>query len=176
MKYKRYHIKKGRHYSNRAHLGLTLSNDHIVTAYFDKNCLYQIEGEDSHDINKLFGFSTAWHHHVQSIRLGWRCLDGKGIEILTYPHDAEVEESKERFINFEGIFLLDQVEPKQRFECQIFNHRDEFTFYYRSGEYENMVNIPKLSYHFTFIHYYLYPYFGGNKRAPHDMDIYMKYT
>ncbi len=167
MKYTNYHIKKCKHYSSGAAIALTTKNEITCEVFFDKNCLYQIEGEDAADVNKLWGYSSAWHHQVQSARIGWRCLDGQNIELLTYCYKGGA-------INFEELQVIDIIRPMDVFTCTIVNARFEYIFKYRKGDYYRVIKVSKESDCFP-VHYMLGVYFGGNQTAPHKMDIYLRY-
>ena len=162
---KGYLIRKGKH-SSGFHLGLTLRNSIGFIAQFDDTCLYNIEGVDKYDINKLFGFSTTWFHHRQSARVGWRCLDGKNIQLVTYSYNKGVREPNE-------MDVLGVVAPNEKFVCKIVDTESTYVYTFEKLDGLSQVKVvedKKASDWFIF-HYYLYPYFGGNNPAPHDMRI-----
>jgi hypothetical protein len=164
---KEYVIKKGKHYPEGLHMGLTFKKSIKFKAKFDESCLYDLHSVDNHDINKLFGFSTTWHHHKQSARIGWRCLDGKTIEVLTYTYN-----DSERDI--ESDVVLGVVKPNEVFTCEIIDYETNYQYSFHDSQYNyNNIQIEKQSDWF-FFHYILYPYFGGNRNAPHDMKIYIE--
>ena len=166
---KQYHIKKHRHYASGLNIGLTFSNTVKYRCKFDKSCLYYIPDNDKYDINKLCGFSTTWFHHKQSARVGWRCVDGETIEILTYSYNSGVREQHETDI-------LGIVMPDEEFEVSIFDNEDSYIYNFEIiGErFSKMRCIDKKEKDWFPFHYLLYPYFGGNKTAPHDMIINLK--
>jgi len=167
LNYKNFHINKCRHYPTGINFDTTTSNTNSCSAFFDENCLYQIEGENNSDVNKLWGFPSAIHHQIQSARLGWRCQDGENIEILTYCY-------KDSAINFDELHVIDTIKPNDILNCTLINTRFEYIFQYSRDNYSIEQTVSKSSDCFP-IHYYLFPYFGGNETAPHDMDIYLKY-
>ncbi len=125
---KEFTIKKGSHYSFRygfiPHFGITF-NDYIEKdIIFDQSCLYEFENDiykDIYDINKLIGLSTAYSHHTQSARIGWRCIDNQNIELLTYSYDKGIrQESK----------LLGRVKPNEKFKVRIEIYDTKFIFYF----------------------------------------------
>ena len=163
---KQYIIEKGKHSAKGWNVGITLSKKIEFRCKFDSSCLYGDIGDgDNYDINKLFGFSTTWFHHKQSGRVGWRCIDGKHIEILTYSYNDGVRENKESDI-------LGVVEPDELFFCTIEDTEKEYVYTFQKGFDTNVVTKwDKKQKDWFLFHYLLYPYFGGNKTAPHTMRI-----
>jgi len=165
---KEFLIKKGHHYPNKIHWGFTFSNKMSCRAYFDKSCIYDLYNVDNYDINKLFGFSTSWNHMRQSGRIGWRCIDEKTIQILTYSHNNGV-----RIIDESD--LLGTVSPNELFYCDIIAKKDKFVYTFRKGiETNETIRTDTKNKNELFIHYLLHAYFGGNEGAPHDMKIFME--
>jgi hypothetical protein len=166
---KEYKIKKDKHYPSGFNFGITFSRFVKFRCKFDKSCLYYIPDNDKYDINKLCGFSTTWFHHKQSGRVGWRCVDGESIEILTYSYNNGVREQNDT--DFLGIVM-----PEEEFEISIYDNEDSYiyTFEIVGDRYSKMKCIDNKKKDWFFFHYLLYPYFGGNKTAPHDMSIYLK--
>jgi len=162
-----YTIKKGKH-SSGFHLGITFSKTLRFSAMFLDSCLYPIKDNDDYDINKLFGFSTSYFHHKNSARIGWRCNDKNQIELFAYAYV-----NGKRFTTYLGV-----VDVNSDFECTIIDTEKEYLF---NVEVSDIVDndIIKKEYNATinkkkdwfFFHYLLYPYFGGNKTAPHTMKI-----
>ena len=168
---KTYRIKKGRHFSTPLFGGITLKNKIAFECIFSENCLYTIDGDDKYDINKLYGFSTTWFHHKQSGRIGWRCLNGKDIEIVTYSYNKGSRD-------IDSMDILGVVKPNEKFRCVI---EDCETHYHYEliknieiNKTEKIYGRDKKSKDWFLFHYILKPYFGGNKKAPHDMNIKIK--
>jgi hypothetical protein len=165
---KNYKIRKTHHSSKLfgilPHFGFTLKDHISFSAKFNSNCLYDLHNVDNWDANKLYGISTSYNHMIQSARIGWRCLDGKNIEILTFVHDEH------KFLNPE---VLGTVAPDEWFDCKIVVKEYSFVFYFTKNKTTNIIVAPKQSKGWKF-KYKLYPYFGGNETAPHDMNIYIK--
>lgn len=159
MSYKSYTIKKGKHFSGlrlRPVLGKKLSYKIIFT----HSCLYQFNDQDQYDVNKLFGISDDFSHSQNSARFGWRCK-GNQIEIMVY-----VKSSGQR-----NTFSIGLVDPDVSHDYSISIEDDVYKFKFNSEEF----SVPRTS-QYNFIRYHLFPYFGGNKPAPHDMEIKMKRT
>lgn len=169
---KNYKIKENAHssklYGFLPHVGFTLNEEIEFECKFDKNCLYKIDTSDKYDINKLYGFSTSYFHHIQSARVGWRCLDGESIEILTYCYDNSVRIPE---------VILGIVKPEETFNCKIIvpksTDNTHFTFIFEHGNKSKVVMVKKEQKSWGF-KYKLFPYFGGNLCAPHKMNIYIK--
>lgn len=168
-KMKTYIIKKGKHYPKGFHFNFTFKNSVKFKCKFDESCLYYFDDGDKHDINKLCGFSTTWFHHRQSGRIGWRCVNGKEIEIVTYSYNDGTREQHETDI-------LGIVKPNEEFEVSIRDNEDSYIYTFENlnvaGSFIRAID--KKQKDWFFFHYLLYPYFGGNKTAPHDMKIYLQ--
>lgn len=165
---KKYVIKENKHSSKLfgflPHFGFTLKDIIKFSAKFDKSCLYDLHDEDNWDVNKLYGISTSYNHMIQSARFGWRCLDGKNIEVLAFVHDEH------KFLNPQ---LLGVVKPDEWFECKIVVRDYSFFFSFKKDGKTNITLINKKTKGWKF-KYKLYFYFGGNKTAPHKMWMWIK--
>lgn len=162
---KEYIIEENKHYSCGINLGLTFKNSIERNIIFDKSCLYELEGNDKFDINKLFGFSTTYHHQKQSARYGWRCLGEDNIEIYTYVYDNSKLLTR-KLINIANI------QPQEKINLKITDENNYFRFDYLTKTENGSISIQKTPLSFPF-KYFLYPYFGGNKKSPHKMKILM---
>lgn len=137
---------------------------------FTESCRYFI-GEDQSDINKLFGIGYFPHHRYLSARFGWRYDIASGmIEVLTYRRmnwDKTWTSLGLYFIGKEYIFELCRPNaykkwylPEHCFNASEANGNDFRT---------TNVYCPPQQYG-----YLLGPYFGGNQKAPHDIEIIMQ--
>lgn len=162
-------IEKGKHSAKGFHFGLTFSNKIFFTGSFDKSCLYKFNDVDDWDINKLFGFSTTFYHHKQSARVGWRIYDSNKFELLTYSYNKGVRCNNE-------TDRLGIVNPNEKFFCEIIDTENEYVYKFKSeSNNKEIIKFDPKSKDWFIFHYYLWPYFGGNKPAPHDMLIWLKY-
>lgn len=163
---RKYTIKKGKHYSG-FNFGFTFKNSISFCCMFSENCLYKpLPHPDTLDINKLCGFSTTIFHHKQSGRIGWRCVDESGeIELVTYSYNSGKREISDQQV-------IARVEPNKLFTVYIedFETHYLYTVTYKGKSYTNS---DKKTYDWLPFKYLLYPYFGGNNPAPHNMNIYM---
>jgi hypothetical protein len=137
---------------------------------FNKSAIYQFHDEDQYDINKLFGLSYGMHH-TNSTRFGWRSLGvySSMIEIVAYCYvdGKRVEEDGTNLY----IGMVDINKP-YTFHITVTDEDYNFSIIDFTGDDFKVVGsktithngIPKLGYH-------LYPYFGGNRAAPHNITI-----
>lgn len=166
---KKYVIEEGDHFSNHGfHIGLTFKNRIRFKAKFDSSCVYDLKDkhgyDHNYDINKLFGFSTTYNHHNQSGRVGWRCLDNKTIQLVTYTYNNHhrLPES-----------ILGTVNVGDEFECSIEDIETDYIYTLKYNGETVVTRTPKQPDKVLF-KYLLWPYFGGNNPAPHKMTIYIE--
>lgn len=162
-----FNINKGQHYSG-LHFNLNW-NKKVMTrkATFTSLCRYIFDDVDKYDINKLFGFSEGLHH-INSARFGWLYNPNNDkIELHSYCYTDGVKS-----LNNTYICALN-IQESAILNISIVN--DTYVFDVKSctlgHTYQKIVkrgsNTKKLGYD-------LYPYFGGNKCAPHDIEIYLE--
>lgn len=155
-------IKKGNHFSNfNLFSFIFLIKDQLnFKCTFDENCIYPNINKDSYDLNKLIGLSDNWTHMNDSVRIGWRCVNNKNIELHLFTHVngkiisdyiATVNPNEE-FIGH--LYIIDNV------YCAdiIINNKRYSKCLTRESNWK-------------FLRYLLKPYFGGNNKAPNDMKI-----
>ena len=135
-----------------------------IKVKFDKSCLYD-PLDNEHDINKLWGMGFV-HHHKNSARFGWRCMTigkNKIIEIHAYCYidGKRVSEKLIECMPNEWVELdLDVLKDRYQFKAQNIDGERALKF------------IPKGDTRFLQLFTYkLFPYFGGNNAAPHDMEM-----
>ena len=149
-------VRKGTHSPIRCPR-LVWSSEQVFEVTFMPSCRYDI-GPEQADINKLFGIGYPPHHHQHSVRFGWRYdKDVDMVEILGYWYDngARLWES----ICYTAIgqkwhYAVKKVGDIHELEV---NHRT--------------LKVPVRP---RAVGYLLRPYFGGNMKAPHDIEIQMK--
>tara|TARA_R110000751_G_scaffold298951_2_gene409205 strand:- start:522 stop:1031 length:510 start_codon:yes stop_codon:yes gene_type:complete len=165
---KTFKIPQRKHYSGLhvcPHIGSNIAQKYVT---FDKSSIYQFRTEDQYDINKLFGLSYGLHH-TNSARFGWRSL-GKfstKIEILAYCYvDGKRVES-------DDDLLVTLVNINEEYRYQLITDYDNYGFvvYNNKNEIVGSKFIPHNK--LPLWGYKLYPYFGGNNPAPHDITIKM---
>ncbi len=157
--YERHLIRKGDH-SSTIRLEL-LDRDYLAYhVIFDSSAIYQCKTQENQwDTNKLFGFADSDEHHQKnSARFGWRWLDGQ-LEILAYCYV-----NGERVIEELGTTAIG---ASNYYEIQLTSSHYVFRF-------RNVIHRVSRKHSGSGAHYLLFPYFGGDERAPHDIMIMMK--
>ena len=150
-------------------------------AMFWGDCLYSLD-ENYNQINKLTGQSfrlfpfydkenKKWKpgHHKDSVRFGWRCVDGEKIELLAYVYIDGVRKHK-KLMSID-IYTWVNLVFKETSSYYIFTVSDS---YGNSSVAKFKKNGTKKGFLGLFINR-LYPYFGGKIAAPHNMKIELKY-
>jgi len=160
-------IKRGKNYSNQyIYKFLNILNTNRFLKYqvvFNNTCKYELPIDDQEDINKLFGYSLGFDHHKDSARFGWFYQDGT-IHLYAYVYDNGVRKSKLiKNIDLNNTYILTLVDEGKNW---LFSVDDGWSIV-------GQVRIEK-SCDFK-IGYKLWPYFGGNNPAPHDITIQMNY-
>ena len=113
------------------------------------------------DVNKIWGVSDCGTTHSKnSIRFGWRWdLDQEQVEILMYRRLlGEFDFKSLGYVNLGDINYIS------------LNITDSHYYMYLNGIMDSMSRCcdePKRR-------YFLYPYFGGTEKAPHDITIKIK--
>jgi hypothetical protein len=168
-------INKRRHRSVGLRLGFVLFCKKIcMEARFTESCLYSL-GKNHDQVNKLFGISlnilpffdkNGIHapHHKNSIRIGWRCVDGEKIEILSY-----VYFDKKRVQTIIGECSVDE---NVRFSLEIDKNDYLLKMVDMNGN-SGFARLPFAKGRKSFFGYKLFPYFGGKIPAPHKMKIFL---
>lgn len=139
-------------------------NSRIIFDFMlDESAIYQTEvPENQDDVNKIYGMSDFGKiHQKYSIRLGWRYINGE-IELCWLRHEEGRHSSA----------TIRTIETDEIYNAVI----NITTFYYQivvDGDTTLVRRRPE-GYWGTVRRYYLYPYFGGNEYAPHDITIKIK--
>ncbi len=137
-------------------------NTTFMKTVFEDSCLYKLDGPDQGDINKLFGIGFG-DHMKYSGRIGWVCSSNQ-IDLYAYVHNgSEISERKK----------LLSCEPNEPVElCLKFNSKEyEFSASKRNGERARAKIARTTPFINSLMAYRLYPYFGGDKTAPHNMKL-----
>ncbi len=156
-----YLIKKGNHYCENNDNRSIHTKQLRFTALFDSSCMYTTTSEvNMDDINKLYGFSDCNSaHHINSARFGWR-WNGRVIEIHAYCYLNGTRQSK-----FIGNVMLNTPAS-----MNITVSGDQYIF-----ELNGKTEIMQRNCSTEFADgYQLYPYFGGDEAAPHDVRVLIK--
>jgi hypothetical protein len=156
----KYTIKKGQQYCDMNTMAKVEYEELKFKVKFDSSAIYTtISVENQWDINKLFGFSdNNKYHHEFSARFGWN-WSRNGLTLFAYTYNNSVRESKS----------LGTVAIGQEHNCSIKVTADKYIFTL-NGKVETM---PRTSTTTKAVGYKLYPYFGGDELAPHDVSIWI---
>ena len=159
-----YTIPEGKHRSGNFY---NTPNDSKIKFDFilDESAEYISEvPRNQSDINKIYGFSDFGKNHLKySIRLGWRYneLTDK-IELCWLRHEDGVHKGE----------TIRTIEPNKIYNATI----DIETFWYViiiNSDTTKVIRRPKGMWGLV-RRYMLYPYFGGNEYAPHNITIKIK--
>lgn len=156
-----YTIKKGKHYSNFTLPKLYFSPKKITKKItFNENCRYDLQSGDQGDINKLFGLGYLPGHHSNSVRFGWRYdLSTHQIEIFAYWYKDKTRYSESLcFVEIGKEYTYCLESDKKSHKLTIFEGSTELS--------SKVIDLG-----FTKFAYFLKPYFGGNRTAPHKITI-----
>src|SRR5688572_7056131 len=153
-----YLIKKGSHAASGNNFQLLRTNVIQCEVTFDSSAIYQsVNPENQEDVNKLMGFSDCNdEHHRNSARLGWS-WNGHAVALYAYAYT-----NGERVIK-----ALGDVEVNQPVKCSVSALGDKYFFSVGSTR----DSLPRHCNGYNNARYKLYPYFGGDEVAPHDIQI-----
>jgi len=140
-------------------------NDSKISFQFilDESAYYETEiPENQHDVNKIYGMSDfGVRHHKYSIRLGWRYIENN-LELCWLRHEDGIHSSATIKIIQPDVIYNATIDIKTFYYVIVI---DNDTTLVRRRPEGNWGLIRR---------YYLYPYFGGNEYAPHDITIKIK--
>ena len=154
-------IKNGNHSAEGNSVEMLSRNFLNCQVQFDSSAIYEsLNTSNQADVNKLFGFSDCdTHHQENSARMGW-AWSGKGLVLYAYAYV-----NKERLIK-----MLATVSLYQPINCSIRAEGNQYYF-----RVNNLVDsLPRHCSDYNGSRYRLYPYFGGDETAPHDIRIKIK--
>ncbi len=128
---------------------------------FDSSAIYTtVNPVNQYDINKLYGFSdNNSFHQLYSARFGWRWSD-QALRIFAYIYNNGVRHSKE----------LGTIQPGTENTCSIKVVGKHYIFSLNNSS-DTLVRSSTTA---KGEGYKLYPYFGGDEVAPHDITIFIK--
>ena len=153
-----YVIKKGMHYSDQSDAEVLNKAYISVKATFNNSAKYtSYDPVNQADVNKLIGFSDCGTEHQQnSARLGWS-WNGTGLVIYAYAYV-----NKKRVIKSMGVVALDKP-----FACSLKATTNHYVFKVN----DVIDSIPRYCTSDSAFRYKLFPYFGGDETAPHEISI-----
>tara|TARA_R100000908_G_C3665873_1_gene91018 strand:- start:103 stop:645 length:543 start_codon:yes stop_codon:yes gene_type:complete len=157
--YKTYTIKEGKHRSTYAY-HTSKDTSFSWSIIFDSSAIYTTQDSlNQYDINKLIGWSDCGENHMEySMRFGWRWLHDS-LEIHWFKHENG-------HFSFAKICSISLCEPH------------EYHLVFNENKYDlcvdgNCVSVDRTCSN-NYRKYKLYPYFGGQEVAPHDIKIKIK--
>lgn len=157
----KYTIRKGQQYCDQSSYKAVETAEMKFVVKFDSTAIYQTSSpQNQSDINKLYGFSdNNAGHHQYSARFGWRWSDN-ALRLFAYVYNEGVVASKELAVANIGKEISCSI--------QVSNSSYLFTV---NGVTEKM---PRMAGTAKAKGYQLYPYFGGDETAPHDINIWIR--
>jgi hypothetical protein len=159
--FREYIIPKGQHYAAGNNFGILEKRSLHFKVRFDSSCIYEtVLAENASDINKLYGFSDCGSNHQEnSARFGW-VWNGAAIELYAYCYNEGSRNSK----------LLGTVAIGQETELRLVAEPGKYIFT-TGGKNEVMKRTCSSDQDAAYL---LFPYFGGNEVAPHDVRIFIR--
>jgi hypothetical protein len=157
---RRFTIYKGEHYSQPRLVESLQSNELMFDARFDETAMYDLgESQYQHSKNKLMGFSGCNQlHHENSARFTWQWVDNQ-LEIYAYCY---VDNDRvEQYIGTVELYEINRYSIKLTDEEYIFTLANYPQVRVKRGTSECTKGI----------RYMLWPFFGGQLPAPHDVHI-----
>jgi hypothetical protein len=157
----KYTIRAGQQYCDENRFSTTSYSELKFIAKFDSTAIYScINPENQLDINKLYGFADNNSTHQQySARFGWRWSDN-ALRLFAYVYNAGVRSSKE----------LGTVAIGSENNCSIKVTQGNYVFTLNGV----VDSLPRSATSVKAGGYKLYPYFGGDETAPHNIYIWIK--
>jgi hypothetical protein len=158
-----FRIPAGKHYSRPFRFGIWWGKKQFIyKVKFTESCRYDLGDDDQLDTNKLFGVGYLPHHHTDSARYGWRYNKESGqIELLLYCYVNKLR----------SIILLASCEIGKEYILFLTVNKDNYNFKVIDENGQRIGGYALAFYHHKKFQYGLWPYFGGNKVAPHEMKI-----
>ena len=157
----RYTIKSGQHYVSNNSYRLVETGELKFAVRFDSSAIYQTQTPaNQYDINKLYGFSdNNTDHHQYSARFGW-AWNQNALRLYAYVYNGGKVTSKE----------LGTVAIGAETVCSITVTPGAYLFTWNG----QVVAMPRQSTTPQAKGYLLYPYFGGDEAAPHDVHVWIR--
>jgi hypothetical protein len=150
----RFTVNKGKHKFHPRLPEFGNSKGVKFRANFDRSCLYDLKTVDQADINKLYGV-TSLFIHKNSARFGWRA-EGDVIRIFAYWYRKGI-----RGWSNLGIVAVDEWND---YSLTLENDIWVFTLN------DKILKTTNINW-WSFLTFKAFPFFGGNRKAPHSMDI-----
>lgn len=156
-----YTIPKGQHYATQNTFQSVNYDELKFTVQFDSSAVYYTtDPRNQEDINKLYGFSDNNAEHQQfSARFGWNWARN-ALRLYAYVYNNGERSSKE----------ITSVNIGSTYTCSIKILPGHYLFSVEDSNTEMLRGSTTAS----AVGYKLYPYFGGDETAPHEINIRIK--
>ncbi len=160
--YHEFRIMAGQNYCEKNSYPKYNGKSAAFNVIFDSSAIYQTaEKSNQLDINKLYGFADCGtHHQDNSARFGWR-WNGSSIDILAYCYVNSTRKNK-----LVGTVNIGEV---NKFNLSVDSNQYVFQLN------KNIVRMERACAEPAFNGYELYPYFGGDEPAPHNISIFISF-
>ena len=155
-------IKAGEHDSGTNFQRMNTNKMNFVVV-FDSSAVYKTKIlANQHDINKLYGMSDCGEsdHHKKSVRLGWRWLKNR-LEIHGYAYKNSEPKANSNIVTTVPLNKEIPMSIELRDSLYVFTVDGVTSELKRGCTGDGDGNK-------------LYPYFGGDEMAPHDITIKIK--
>lgn len=154
----RWYILAGHHEATDQRIELTTVDSLSFSVRFDDSAAYtSIDPANQLDWNKLRGMSDCGaHHQTASARVGWR-WNGTAVELGAYTYAGGVVTST----------VLGAIAPGSTHELTIAADGASYRFTLDGVT----TTMPRGCADVGVVKYHLWPYFGGDEVAPHDITI-----
>lgn len=156
-----YTIRQGQQYCDQNTFAMVEYAELKFVVKFDSSAIYStVNPSNQYDINKLYGFSDNDSLHQRfSARFGWRWSDN-ALRLFAYVYNSGIRTSKE----------LGAVQIGAENNCSIKVANKYYVF-----SLNNITDtLMRSSTTARGSGYKLYPYFGGDEAAPHNINILIK--
>lgn len=156
-----YTIRQGQQFCDKSTFAPVEYSELKFVVKFDSSAIYNtLNSSNQYDINKLYGFSdNDSAHHRYSARFGWRWSD-QALRLFVYVYNSGIRTSKE--LGTIQIGTENNCSIKVTDGHYIFSLNNTTDTLLRSSTTDRGKG------------YKLYPYFGGDETAPHDINILIK--
>ena len=157
----KYIISQGQHYANQNAFQPVEYDELKFAVKFDSTAVYQTAvSANQEDINKLYGFSDNNAEHQQfSARFGWNWAR-ESLRLYAYVYNNGERSFRE----------ITSIQIDKEYSCSIKVSGDHYIF----SANNVIVEMSRSSKTSKAEGYKLYPYFGGNETAPHDINIWIR--
>ena len=154
-----YIIPQGAHYADKTILKQVELKELKFKVRFDSSAIYTTTvAANQYDINKLYGFSDGGDHHLNSARIGWGWSNNR-LRLYAYAYAS----GERKFSEITTVPLGAII------NCSIGVSANKYIFTV-NGIQRVLIRTTSSE---VVTGYQLYPYFGGDEVAPHEVHIFI---